>query len=183
MGSMKNKSVNGGSLKQFCRNCHTKKCALHGKNYCKWPELERDLCEWVDQKRQNGFIVTRAMIHIQALAWATKNREKSANFEATCSWCTRFMKRSNLVLRQKTKIAQKLPSDLEDKIVSFQKYVIKMDGTEDNWLWQEEEETATAQNDDDEAEGPYNNMITAEEWDQHFGLTDDEEDYFEGFEL
>ena len=182
MESMKNKSVNGGSLKQFCRNCHTKKCALRGKN-CKWPELERDLCEWVDQKRQNGFIVTRAMIRIQALAWAAKNQEKSANFKATCSWCTRFMKRSNLVLRQKTKIAQKLPSDLEDKIVSFQKYVIKMDGTEDDLLWEEEEETATAQNDDDKAEGPYDDMITAEEWDQLFGLTDDKEDYFEGFEL
>ena len=46
-----------------------------------------------------------------------------------------------------------------------------------------EEETATAQNDDDEAEGPYDDMITAKEWDKLFGLTDDEEDYFKGFEL
>ena len=70
-------------------------------------------------------------------------------------------------------------------IKSFKKCSISnaMDVTEDNLLWEEEEETATAQNDDNEAEGPYNNMITAEEWDELFGQTDDEEDYFKGFEL
>ena len=73
----------------------------------------------------------------------------------------------------------------ESVIKSFKKCSISnaMDGTEDDLLWEEEEETATAQNDDDEAEGPYDNMITAEEWDELFGQTDDEEGYFEGFEL
>ena len=34
------------------------------------------------------------------------------------------MEKKNLVLRQKTKIAQKLPADLEDKITNFHKYII-----------------------------------------------------------
>ena len=35
------------------------------------------------------------------------------------------MRRHKLVLWQKTNIAQKLPSDLNDKVLSFQKFVIK----------------------------------------------------------
>jgi hypothetical protein len=34
------------------------------------------------------------------------------------------MRRNNLTIRQKTKISQKLPADLEDKIASFQRFVI-----------------------------------------------------------
>ena len=49
-----------------------------------------------------------------------------AGFVASAGWCTRFMNRYRLVLRQKTKIAQKLPADLEAKIDLFHKFVIKM---------------------------------------------------------
>ena len=35
--------------------------------------------------------------------------QQMSNFQATNSWCTRFLRRRNFVLRQKTKIAQKLP--------------------------------------------------------------------------
>ena len=34
--------------------------------------------------------------------------------------------KNKLVLRQRTKIAQKLPDDLDDKIVNFHSHVIKM---------------------------------------------------------
>ena len=47
------------------------------------------------------------------------------SFHASAGWCTRFMNRNNLVLRQKTKICQRLPADLEEKITSFQRFVIK----------------------------------------------------------
>ena len=35
------------------------------------------------------------------------------------------MKQNKLVLRQKTKISQRLPDDLEEKITSFQSFVIR----------------------------------------------------------
>ena len=47
------------------------------------------------------------------------------NFIASAGWCTRFMNRNGLCLRQRTKISQKLPKDLEEKIDSFQKFIIK----------------------------------------------------------
>ena len=50
---------------------------------------------------------------------------KITDFQATNSWRTRFLRRKNFVLRQKTKIAQKLPEDLKEKVTSFQSFIIK----------------------------------------------------------
>ena len=67
--------------------------------------------------------MTRNLIRIKAKAMASD--QQMSNFQATNSWCTRFLRRRNFVLRQKTKIAQKLPEDLEEKITSFHRLVIK----------------------------------------------------------
>ncbi|GFV17665.1 HTH CENPB-type domain-containing protein [Trichonephila clavipes] len=51
-----------------------------------------------------------------------KNKaNESKNSKATFSWCSRFMARNNLVLREKTKVSQMLPKEVDNK---FQKYVI-----------------------------------------------------------
>ena len=99
------------------------KCAMRGKS-CQWPELESELVTWVEDQRRSGYVVTRNMIRLRALSIAKK--EQIANFKGTVGWCTRFLKRNDLVIQQKTKIAQKLPEDLEDKVTSFQRFVIKM---------------------------------------------------------
>lgn len=99
------------------------KCASRGKT-CQWPELESELATWVKEQRQYGYMVTRNMIRLRALSIAKK--EQIADFKGTAGWCSRFLNRHDLVLRQKTKIAQKLPEDLEDKITNFQSFVIKM---------------------------------------------------------
>ncbi|KFD50651.1 hypothetical protein M513_08458, partial [Trichuris suis] len=91
-----------------------------------WPELENYLEEWVKEQRQNGYVVTRGGLKAQAMRWAKLNEPLCRNFKATSGWCSRFMKRKDLVLRQKTKIAQKLPADLDDKVLDFQRYVIRL---------------------------------------------------------
>ena len=80
------------------------KCANRGQNQEKWPRLEKEIATWVLSERQCGRIVTRALIRLKALQWAAKNKEDGLNFKATVSWCSRFMHRHNLVIRQKTKI-------------------------------------------------------------------------------
>ncbi|KFD45194.1 hypothetical protein M513_13929 [Trichuris suis] len=98
-----------------------------------WPELENYLEEWVKEQRQNGYVVTRGGLKAQAIRWAKLNEPLCRNFKATSGWCSRFMKRKDLVLRQKTKIAQKLPADLDDKVLDFQRYVIRL-GREHQFL-------------------------------------------------
>ena len=95
------------------------KCSNRGK--CQWPELEDKLIVWIEEQRQSGYSVTRNMIRIKALAMT--DEVNITGFQASNNWCFRFMARNNLVLRQKTKIAQRLPGDLEEKIVDFPRFV------------------------------------------------------------
>ena len=97
------------------------KCGNRGKK-CQWPELEDKLLAWIEEQRQSGYIVTRNMIRIKALAMTDKLN--ITGFQASSNWCTRFLARNNLVLRQKTKIAQRMPGDLEEKIVDFHRFVL-----------------------------------------------------------
>lgn len=101
------------------------KCAMRSGT-CRWPELEKYLEEWVLTLRQNGYTVLRNAIRVEAVKWGKAHPEASIDFKGTANWCSRFMKRKNLVLRQKTKIAQKLPVDLADKTTNFHKFVIKI---------------------------------------------------------
>lgn len=112
---------NETSIKNMPRN----KCALR-TGITKWPVLEESVTNWVLENRQNGFIVTRNSVRLFALQWAKKNADESQDFKATLSWCGRFMTRNNLVLREKTKISQSLPVDLDTKLISFQKYIIDL---------------------------------------------------------
>ncbi|CDW60040.1 BrkDBD and DDE 1 and HTH Tnp Tc5 domain containin g protein [Trichuris trichiura] len=88
-----------------------------------WPELENGLAEWDREQRQSGRIVTRKDMRDQAMNRANSNPYLAYGFTATQAWCSRFMKRKKLVLRQKTKVAQKKPVDLEDKLRDFRWHV------------------------------------------------------------
>lgn len=93
------------------------KCSNRGKQ-CQWPELEDKLVRCIEEQGQSGYIVIR----IKALAMA--NEMKITCFQASNNWCTRFLRHNNLALRQKTKIAQKLLEELEEKIVDFYRFLI-----------------------------------------------------------
>ncbi|KAM7308949.1 uncharacterized protein ISCGN_012580 [Ixodes scapularis] len=51
---------------------------------------------------------------------------RNAAFRASRGWVERMMKRSGFSLRRRTTICQKLPVDFEDKLVNFQRYVMKL---------------------------------------------------------
>ena len=100
------------------------KCALRSGT-AHWPALEKQVSNMVREHRQSGYIVTRNKIRIYALKWAKSNPDCCKDFKATVSWCSRFMARHDLVIRQKTKISQKLPADLESKLMKFHQYIIQ----------------------------------------------------------
>ncbi|XP_077109885.1 uncharacterized protein LOC143766246 isoform X2 [Ranitomeya variabilis] len=89
--------------------------------------LETELHKWVMDCRQNGYCVTRMEIRLRALQMAKDDKLKAPgieNFAASAGWCTRFMNRFDLCLRQRTKISQKLPKDLDEKLMSFHSFII-----------------------------------------------------------
>ena len=117
------KSLSGTGEKQFLDywKCQ-KKCADRGKT-ANHPEIEKALADWVQESRQDGYIVTGGVISVKALKLAKQTGIR--DLKASACWCTRFMKRHDFVLRQKTKIAQRLPRELDDKITSFETFVIR----------------------------------------------------------
>ncbi|KFD61078.1 hypothetical protein M514_00672, partial [Trichuris suis] len=80
----------------------SRKCALRGRTPS-WPDLENHVAEWVNEQRRNGHMVTRNAIRSKAMEWANKNAHLCLGFNATAGWCSRFIKRKDLVLRLKTK--------------------------------------------------------------------------------
>ena len=64
------------------------KCANRGKQ-CQWPELEDSIGKWIEDQRRSGYILTRNLIRIKAKAMASDR--KIMDFQATNSWCTRFL--------------------------------------------------------------------------------------------
>ena len=54
-----------------------------------------------------------------------------STFTASQGWCTRFLRKNAISLRQRTKIAQKLSSEFEEKVMDFQHFVINKQKTDD----------------------------------------------------
>lgn len=88
--------------------------------------LEKHLFNWVTELRQQGYIVTRGAIRIQALQRVKEDKTIAyKDFKASAGWCTGFMNRHGLAIRQRTHIAQKLPTDVEKKVENFHHFVLK----------------------------------------------------------
>uniref|UniRef100_A0A8C0J9M6 Brinker DNA-binding domain-containing protein n=1 Tax=Chelonoidis abingdonii TaxID=106734 RepID=A0A8C0J9M6_CHEAB len=103
-------------------NCAaTREFCINEKQVREWRKNKTTLKDMPRSKKKTG-------IHLHELQMLKDDKYKSVKplmFIASAGWCTRFMSRHGFCLRQRTKIAQKLPRDLELKIESFQSFIIK----------------------------------------------------------
>ena len=100
------------------------KMAQRGK-VAAFPELERQLVEWIAERRQQGGGVSMTEVRIKALTLA-KTMPNVVGFRASYGWGHRFMKRHQLSVRRRTTIAQRLPADFDAKLLEFQQFILKM---------------------------------------------------------
>ena len=92
-----------------------------------YPDLEKGLVDWVESQRKNRYIVTCFHVQLQARKMSKDVKYGvSENFKVSNGWCQKFMKRHSLALRQRTKISQKLPKDLDEKITKFHTFVLNL---------------------------------------------------------
>ena len=54
-----------------------------------------------------------------------------SEFKASCGWASNFMSRHNLYVRRQTRISQKLPADIDEKLMNSQQFIIKMQREKD----------------------------------------------------
>lgn len=93
-------------------------------NFLKW--RRKSSSGWMRNDKMHGYGVSRLAIRLHTLRLAKSGKYAGTiEFKASQGWCTRILDRHDLALRQRTKIAQKLPKDHERKIVDFQQYVIQ----------------------------------------------------------
>ena len=100
------------NIRTFSKN---KNCVKRSE--AKWPDLEKQVGEWVTQQRSNGRAVSTVRIKLMA-----KEMAKNANisdFKASNGWCQKFMKRNKLSVRVRTTVGQKLPEMWEQKCADF----------------------------------------------------------------
>ncbi|KAJ8361947.1 hypothetical protein AAFF_G00409250 [Aldrovandia affinis] len=92
----------------------------------RFQEIDKRVCEYVTEKRNDGMPITRAVIQLKALEIAKDLNIPPTEFKASFGWCRRMMRRNGLSLRRRTSLAQRLPSDFREKLLSYQRYVIKL---------------------------------------------------------
>ena len=106
-------------LKGLCRD-------QRAAQYCpaKFPELEKELKEWINEKRKAGIGISTTVIRLKAKSMAKARNIAESEFKASVHWCHRFMDRHDLSIRRRTTISQKLPENFEDKLEKFQAFII-----------------------------------------------------------
>ena len=90
------------------------------------PRLEDSVVNWISERRAQGCGISTLETRMYALKMAKELNIPVTDFKASVNWCYRFMSRHSLSVRRRTHIAQKLPRDFEDKLVEFQKFIIKL---------------------------------------------------------
>jgi hypothetical protein len=75
--------------------------------------------------RKNGFAVSMEMLQFECSRLARKLYISVSEFKVSYGWARYFMARHDLTIRRRTTIAQRLLEAYEEKLVRFQKYVLK----------------------------------------------------------
>ncbi len=77
---------------------------------------------WIVEKREKRLRVSRNMIRRKATEFSKEVNENGV-FIASTGWLDKFLKRNSFVVRRKTTVSQKLPSDYHEKIVNYLVYL------------------------------------------------------------
>ena len=94
----------------------TKKRRLEGGGRkAAYPNLEEVLVSWIEQLREENLRVTRSSVQAKALELVPQEEE----FVASRGWLEKFFRRNGFSLRRRTTVSQRLPEDLQPKVISF----------------------------------------------------------------
>ena len=90
----------------------------------KYPDIERELVDWFEKRRQARVRVTGKALKREALRLHEENGNQS--FKGSAGWFRRFCKRHNIAFRRSTHIAQHAKELTDDRVDKFLRFVISM---------------------------------------------------------
>lgn len=103
------------------RTMKSTKKVIRGKK-ARWPGLKQCLRTWVLQQRAEGMGLNTVQLRLKA-AKAIATETNAVGFKGGPSWCFRFMRRNQLVMRARTTVCQKLPDDFQAQLDNFNSFV------------------------------------------------------------
>lgn len=112
--------------KDCLKNANSQRKSYCGPQSGRSQEIDRRVCEYTTEKRNDGMPITRAIIQLKALEIAKELKIPTTDFKASLGWCGRMMRHNELSSRCRTSLARHLPSDVREKLLSFQCYVINL---------------------------------------------------------
>lgn len=112
--------------KTTLQNANRDRRSFRGPKTGAYPELEAGLAEFIQERRDRGHAVSTEMAQMEALRLAKVQGIPFNQFRASRGWFHRFMKRQGFSIRRRTTLCQRLPDAYEEKLLSFQRYVIDL---------------------------------------------------------
>ncbi|CAG8563033.1 2429_t:CDS:2 [Cetraspora pellucida] len=121
---------------QLSKVGYKKSCHLGSSDRKKFfPEEEAQLYAWIVEMHNAALAITYNSLKLKMLRIVSETalkshelakRQLASSFKTFSIWLMHFLKCHKLTLCQKTKIAQKMPADLEEKLLNFQQHVIQL---------------------------------------------------------
>ena len=110
------------------RKARLTKCRVGSGALATYEIAEESLKKWILNQREKGLCVTpydvkSHMKRLLATDFKQLYPDAVNDFKASDAWFNRFLNRHNLSLRRRTKISQKLPKELHEKLCSFHHYI------------------------------------------------------------
>uniref|UniRef100_A0A3Q4AXE9 HTH CENPB-type domain-containing protein n=1 Tax=Mola mola TaxID=94237 RepID=A0A3Q4AXE9_MOLML len=126
--------------KERLKNTNTQQKAFCGPQSGRFQEIDRQVCEYVAEKHNDGMPVTRAIMQLKALEVAKELNIPPTEFKASFSWCKRMLQRTGLSLSRKTVLLIIINWFKQCGISNV------LDGSKDN-VWEEPQGAETGQGD------------------------------------
>ena len=105
------------SIKIF--SCVATRNAFSGPQKGKYEELETNLNDFVISQRAKGLPISSEIFQVKAKKIARTSGILRTEFGASRSWVQKFMAREGFSLRRRTSSCQKLPPNVEEKLVEL----------------------------------------------------------------
>jgi hypothetical protein len=115
-------------MKEKLRNANSSRKSFSGPKTGRFHDLEQRAILYVLEKRSEGFPITREVYTTKALELSREmlTPANTGKFKDSTGWCVRIMRRAGLALRRRTTLAQRLPGEYSQKLLEFQRHVIKL---------------------------------------------------------
>jgi hypothetical protein len=101
--------------------CEVSQRKFIGPKKRQFPEIDDAVFTFFQERRKTGLFLSYDLL----LEEAIKNA-RSLNIPRSCfkGWAIRFMRRMGVALWHRTMVCQKLPKDMEQKLLNYQQYII-----------------------------------------------------------